>query len=162
MSEEPAGIYAYDLAGNWCEECGRAKMNRAYGVLTGCPACDEVVTRHRCENLPPLSALVDGSRWTCRDCGSVWVLVTSTEACPDCCGECGHTVTVTRWDVTADHRADGPRRQPRGYSPMRNLLFPVYPSLAAAFEAERQERQEWIAGVAERLGLVLMKGEGGQ
>ena len=30
------GILMYDLAGNWCEECGRAKSFRLWpGVLTG-------------------------------------------------------------------------------------------------------------------------------
>lgn len=149
------GIRVYDLAGNWCEECGQPKLNRMHGALTGCPVCDEVITRHRCENLPPPDNLAAGSRWTCQDCGSAWVLVISTEACGDCCAECGHMVTVARWEVTADHRASGPRREPPGYRPMRVLVFPTYPH--DTLEAEARDRREWIAGVAERLGLVRMK-----
>ena len=67
MSSDGTGILAYDLAGNWCEECGRAKSFRLFpGVLTGCKTCDEVITRHRCTKRPDLAA---GGSWTCPDCG---------------------------------------------------------------------------------------------
>lgn len=68
------GILLYDLAGSLCPECGRPEITRLHGLLVGCPACDEVITRHRCVYLPDPARLTSGSRWRCQDCGSVWVL----------------------------------------------------------------------------------------
>ncbi len=151
------GVLLYDLAGNWCGECGRPKLSRLLGYgLTGCPECDEVITRHRCHL--PSAAAAAGTQFTCRECRSAWVLVTSTEPCGDCCAECGHKVTVRQWEITGDRRVTGPRREPCGYSPMRNLIFPGYP--VRDLEAEERDRAEWVAGVAERLGLVLMSEDG--
>lgn len=123
MSEN--GIIAYDLAGNWCEECGRAKIYRMWpGALTGCKTCDEVVTRHRCAGRPDIGEMSDGQSWECRDCGSTWTAGSEEEACPDCCGECGHRVTVRRWNVAEGERmVTAPRYKPQPFAPFR-YLFP--------------------------------------
>lgn len=139
----------FDLAGNFCGACGRAKMNRLFAMgLTGCAECDEVITRHRCSKRP--GSLPADEPWECPDCGSVWTLAVVEEACPDCCGECDHVVEVPRWSAVPGDRIDSaPRYVPRGYWPLRNLLKPL--------DEERAEREAWIAEVAERLGLVRMK-----
>jgi hypothetical protein len=108
------GILMYDLAGSWCEECGRAKSFRLWpGTLTGCKTCDEVITRHRCTKRPDLAA---GGSWTCPDCGTLW---TAGEE-EDTCGECGQgTGTMRRtWDTVPGDRMDtAPRHVPQ---PLRN------------------------------------------
>lgn len=121
MSEN--GVYAYDLAGNWCEECGQAKSFRLFpGTLTGCKTCDEVITRHRCTGRPDLDALAVGESWECPDCGSVWSAGEETKDCPDCCGDCGHLVTVKRWSVVeGDRVATAPRYKPEPFAPFRKL-----------------------------------------
>ena len=115
------GIIPYDLIGNWCEECGRAKMYRIWpGTLMGCKTCDEVVTRHRCTGRPDLAT---GESWTCPDCGTLW---TAAEE-EDTCGECGQGTGSMRrtWEtVPGDRIATAPRYEPRPYGPFRSL-FPL-------------------------------------
>ena len=114
------GILAYDLAGNWCGECGRAKSYRLWpGVLTGCKTCDEVVTRHRCsDKRPDLGSLALGESWICPDCGSTW---TAVEA-EDTCGECGRPGMVKGWDAVPGDRVDtAPRRVPQPWTPFRTI-----------------------------------------
>ncbi len=118
------GIIPYDLAGNWCEECGRAKSFRMWpGTLTGCGTCDEVVTRHRCLGRPDLDAMTLGESWACPACGSTWTAVEREGECLDCCGECGHRVTVRRWDSVPGDRLDSaPRYKPQPFTPFRNVF----------------------------------------
>lgn len=123
MSSEQ-GIRPYDLAGNWCKECGRLKMNRLLDVLTGCLACDEVITRHRCTGRPDLDALAVGDSWECTDCGSVWSAGEEEKPCPDCCTECGHRIVVKRWFVIEGERLDtAPRYKPEPFAPFRNVFI---------------------------------------
>jgi hypothetical protein len=117
------GIIPYGLAGNWCEECGRAKSFRLFpGVLTGCATCDRVITRHRCTDLPAVTDRAPGQDWECRECDSIWRLVKEEEACPDCCRECGHTMTRRRWELEKEGgRIDvAPRHEPQPFAPFRN------------------------------------------
>ena len=118
------GWLPYDLAGNWCEECGRAKSFRLWpGTLTGCKTCDEIVTRHRCTGRPRIGELADGQMWECRDCGSRWTPRTETEYCLDCCGDCGHQVPVRRWNKEeGDRIGTAPRHDPQPFAPFRNIL----------------------------------------
>ena len=120
------GILMYDLAGNWCEECGRAKSYRLWpGVLTGCKTCDEVVTRHRCiDTRPGPDGFDAGDRWTCPGCGTVWAVTEEGAWCDECgCHECR---TEKRWTVSVrgDRIDTAPRRDPRPYAPFRSL-FPL-------------------------------------
>jgi uncharacterized protein (DUF983 family) len=112
------GIIPFDLAGNWCEECGQAKSYRLFpGVLTACGTCNEVVTRHRCTR-PDLDA---GKSWECPECGSTW---TATEV-EDTCGECGQGIGTMRkrWDFVPGDRIDtAPRYDPQPSAPFRNLF----------------------------------------
>jgi hypothetical protein len=111
----------YDLAGNWCEECGRAKSFRLWpGTRTGCKTCDEVVTRHRCTGRPDLDSLDVGASWTCPDCGTIWT-VTETE---DFCGECGKPGGMVKgWDSIPGDRIDSaPRHDPQPWTPFRNRI----------------------------------------
>jgi len=111
------------LAANFCPECGRARMDRLLydGMETGCTACDEVTTRHRCTERPDIGDLPHGVPWECGDCGSAWTAATVMEDCPDCCGECGHQVEARRWSVTGgDRLATAPRYLRPAYIPMRN------------------------------------------
>ena len=114
------GIIAYDLAGNFCEECGRPKLNRLlYRAPSGCATCDEVITRHRCTKRPALDRLAMGESWECPDCGSVWT-VTETE---DSCGECGRGEMVPGWSVIAGDRMDtAPKYVPYVPVPVRRRL----------------------------------------
>ncbi|HUY44692.1 MAG TPA: hypothetical protein VMV92_03040 [Streptosporangiaceae bacterium] len=133
-------MLAYDLAGNWCEECGRAMMSRLLlaGTLTGCKTCDVVTTRHRCASRPDISELHDGQSWQCGDCDSVWEPSTVTEECPDCCGECGHTVQVRRWQVTEGARiGSAPKYASPGWLPMRNI-FAGRPAAPQGFAGPRE------------------------
>jgi hypothetical protein len=113
-----AGIIPCDLAGNFCEECGRAKSWRLFpGFLTGCAACDEVVTRHRCTGRPDLESLTLGESWECPECGTSW---TATEK-EDQCSECGRSGMVKGWDtVPGDRIGTTPRREPQPFAPFRN------------------------------------------
>jgi hypothetical protein len=122
MSEN--GILMYDLAGNWCEECGHPKMNRLFGILGDCETCNEVITRHRCTKRPAVTDRAPGQVWECPDCGSFWRLASEEEACLDCCGECGHTVTRRHWDLEeeGDRIDSAPRYKPEPWSPLRNAL----------------------------------------
>jgi uncharacterized protein (DUF983 family) len=112
------GIRMYDLAGNWCEECGRAKSFRLWpGGLTGCKTCDEVVTRHRCTGRPSLASLVLGESWTCPDCGTIWTAV----EVEDTCGECGRSGMEPGWSYVPGDRIDtAPRHKPEPFTPFRN------------------------------------------
>ena len=115
------GIIAYGLAGNWCEECGHAKMDRLLmSAPSGCKTCDEAITRHRCTGRPPLDDLAVSESWTCPDCDSVW---TCTEK-EDTCGECGQvTGTIKAWETVAGVRVDtAPRYEPYVPVPIRNTL----------------------------------------
>lgn len=111
------------LADNWCEECGRAKSYRLWpGVLTGCKACDEVVTRHRCTGRPDLDSLDIGTSWTCPDCGTAWAVTEEGIWCPECgCHECR---TEKRWTVSVpgDRIETAPRYRPPPWTPLRNVL----------------------------------------
>ena len=123
MSSDEKRILAYDLAGNWCEECCRAKSFRLWpGMLTGCKTCDEVVTRHRCTGLPAVTDRAPGQQWECPDCESFWTLAEERVACLDCCGECGHMVTSRRWELTevGERIGSAPRYRPQPYTPLRN------------------------------------------
>jgi hypothetical protein len=100
------------ISADWCE-CGRPKMNRLMGIVTGCEACDEVITRHRCTGRPDIDDVTCGEPWECRDCGSVWTAAEEVERCPDCCADCGHEITVRRWGVVQGDRIDtAPRYVP--------------------------------------------------
>lgn len=115
------GLIPYDLAGNWCEECGRPKMNRLFGMLTGCKACDDVVTAHRCTKRPDEAGDREiGTEWECPDCGTVWVVAEQLDACP----ECGRGDMVKAWEVlkTGDRLSTAPRRKPQPWTPFRNML----------------------------------------
>ena len=120
-----AGIILYDLAGNWCEECGHAKSLRLLDILGTCQTCNEVITRHRCVKLPAVTDRAPGQDWECPDCGSTWRLVQEEEACPDCCSECGHAVSRRRWDLEeeGDRIPTAPKREPQPYTPFRNALY---------------------------------------
>ena len=113
------GILMYGLAGNWCEECGRAKSFRLFpGTLTGCKTCDEVVTRHRCTKRPDLDP---GQSWECPDCGSLWTAREEEETC-ESCGQ-GIGTMRKRWDSVAGGRIDSaPRHEPLSFTPFRNAL----------------------------------------
>jgi hypothetical protein len=122
MADMPGenGIIPYGLAGNWCEECGRAKSFRLWpGNLTGCTACDEVVTRHRCTRRPDLGAIALGVPWECPDCGTRWTAGEQEEAC-ETCGQ--GTGTMRRvWDsVPGDRIGTAPRYKPEPFAPFRN------------------------------------------
>ena len=117
------GWLPYDLAGNFCEECGRAKFNRLWVTAQDCETCWEAITRHRCTRLPSVTDRAPGQDWECDDCGSFWTLTVEEEACPDCCSECGHTVTTRRWDRTeeGDRMDTAPRHKPGPlWTPFRN------------------------------------------
>ncbi len=119
------GIVPYGLAGRFCcEECGQAKSFRLWpGMLTGCKTCDEVITRHRCTSRPDISEVADGQSWECRECGSTWTPRAREEDCPDCCGECGHQVTVRHWEVVeGDRIGSAPRYRPEPFTPFRNRI----------------------------------------
>ncbi len=122
MTDLP-GIIPYDLAtGNFCEECGQAKLNRLFlDTLSGCSECDGVITRHRCGPIPKVPA---GQSWQCTLCDSTWTAREEEQDCPDCCAECGHRVTVTVMDYERGARVDSaPKRVPQGpYTPFRNRL----------------------------------------
>lgn len=123
---EITGLVPYDLAGNWCEECGQAKMNRLLGFSTNCRTCREVLTRHRCTDRPDIDELELGRSWECPECGSTWA-VTEKE---DWCGECGRPQMVKTWDVTpGDRIATAPRYEPplSPLAPFRNLF--VHPAV---------------------------------
>ena len=119
------GIIGYDLTGNWCEKCGRAKSFRLWpGGLTGCATCDEVVTRHRCTKRPDLDV---GQSWTCPDCDSVWTAREEEETC----GECGQGIGRMRktWDSVPGDRIDSaPRYKPEPWTPFRNIFTRQAPS----------------------------------
>ncbi len=122
------GILMYDLAGNWCEECGRAKSLRLWpGTLTGCKTCNEVITRHRCTKLPAVTDRAPGQEWECPDCDSIWRLEEGPEPCPDCCADCGHEVTARRWVLAekGDRTGSAPRHEPQPFAPFRNFLAGV-------------------------------------
>ena len=129
MSEH--GILMYDLAGNWCEECGRAKSFRLWpGTLTGCTTCDEVITRHRCTKLPAIADRAPGQEWDCPDCGGIWRLVEEEDWCLDCCGECGHKLMSRRWTLAeeGDRLDSAPRYQPPSWTPFRDFArMPALP-----------------------------------
>lgn len=112
-------IVPYDLVGDWCEECGRAKSLRVWpGALTGCKTCDDVVTHHRCTKRPELNV---GETWTCPDCGTLWVACEEEETC----GECGQGIGTMRrtWETVPGDRLDtAPRHVPQPFTPFRNLL----------------------------------------
>ena len=113
------GIISYGLDGNFCEECGRAKINRLlYRAPGGCATCDEVITRHRCTKRPDIGTLASGESWECPDCGSVWT-VTEEE---DACGECGSVLgTMPGWSVVPGERIDtAPKYEPYVPVPFRN------------------------------------------
>ena len=101
------GIIPYDLIGNFCEECGRAKSFRLWpGMPSGCKTCDEVITRprHRCIGRPDLEALDIGASWTCPDCGTIWTAVEREDEC----GECAQGIGTMRktWDSVPGDRID--------------------------------------------------------
>jgi hypothetical protein len=115
------GILMYDLAGNWCEECGQLKMQRAFSGLTDCGTCNEAITRHRCTKRPDLGP---GQSWECPDCGTAWTAGEEEETC----GECGQGIGTMRktWDsVPGDRIDDAPRHAPEPvplWTPFRDLL----------------------------------------
>ena len=124
------GIIPYDLgAGMFCEECHRPKSFRLWpGTRTGCKTCDEVVTRHRCQQRPAVDDLGLGESWTCPDCGTTWTCAEKE----DWCGECGQaTGTRKGWDsVPGDRIATAPRFDPQPFTPFRNL----FPRSAARYD----------------------------
>ena len=121
------GWLPYDLAGNFCEECGRAKSLRLWpGTLTGCKTCDEVVTRHRCADSRPGPDGFDiGALWTCPGCGTVWAVSEEPVTCSECgCCECR---TEKQWTVSVlgDRISTAPRHVPQPFTPFRNLFSSV-------------------------------------
>lgn len=109
-----------------CEECRRPKLSRllydGLGVQD-CATCMEVVTRHRCAELPNYYDLAVGEVWECRDCGSKWTVREIEEWCPDCCGDCGHKVTRRDWAYEEGPRMDtAPRYEPKVFTPLRNVF----------------------------------------
>jgi len=113
------GLYPYGLAGNWCEECGRAKSFRLFpGGLTGCKTCDEVITRHRCTKRPDLAT---GESWTCPECGTIWTAREEEETCPEC-GQGIGTMRRTWETVPGDRIGTAPRHEPEPWTPFRNAL----------------------------------------
>jgi len=119
---ETGGFAAYDLAaGMFCEECGRPKIIRLYAIsLTGCPACDEVITRHRCTTRPDLDDAELGVPWECPDCGTIWTATMKQATCHDC----GQDKAERDWDIIpGDRVTTAPRRAPAlMWQPMRNRL----------------------------------------
>lgn len=115
-----AGIIAYDLDGYHCPECGTALGNR--WLMTGdsgCTACDEAVTRHRCAGRPDRGSLEPGDSWECPDCGSTWTAVEVA----DNCGECGQEVWRKTWEaVEGDRIATAPRYKPVVFTPFRDRV----------------------------------------
>lgn len=112
------GWLPYDLADNFCSECGRSKGLRLFMNLTGCSECDGIITRHRCTRRPVLES---GESWECPDCGSTWTAREEQDSCPDCCGDCGHVITAMHWDYTpGDRIATAPKHVPQPYTPFRN------------------------------------------
>ena len=111
------GWLPYDLAGNWCEECGRAKSFRLWpGILTGCATCDEVITRHRCTKRPDLPI---GQSWECPDCGTLWTAAEEEDTC-ESCGQGIGTMNRT-WETVPGDRIDtAPRHKPEPWTPLRN------------------------------------------
>ena len=112
------GIRMYDLAGNWCEECGHPKMNRLFDILGTCKTCNEAITRHRCTKRPDLDV---GQSWECPDCGTIWTAGEEKETC----GECGQGTGIMRrtWDSVPGDRIDSaPRHKPEPWTPLRNAL----------------------------------------
>ena len=125
------GILMYDLAGNWCEECGRAKSFRLWpGTLAGCGRCDEVITRHRCAR-PAVADRAPGQEWDCPDCGGIWRLAEEEDWCPDCCGECGHKIVSRRWALAeeGDRLDTAPRHNPQPFAPFRMPSFEPPPRI---------------------------------
>lgn len=112
------GWLPYDLADNFCEECGRAKSLRIFpGIPNGCTICDEIVTRHRCTKRP--SYLPVGESWECPDCGTIWTAGEEEETC----GECGQGIgeMIRKWDSVPGDRIDtAPRYKPQPFTPFRN------------------------------------------
>lgn len=147
MSE--TGIYMYDLAGNWCEECGRAKSFRLWpGTLTGCKTCDDMITAHRCTSRPALDALAAGESWTCPDCDSAWTVIEGEEDCPDCCGECGHRVTRRWWQIVTGARyATAPRYKPEPFAPFRIPSFRPPPRMPLSARLPHASCYRTAAGV---------------
>ena len=118
------GILMYDLAGNFCEECGRAKSFRLWpGMLTACKTCDEVITRHRCTGRPEPDDLDVGTPWTCPDCDSTWTVVEEAVWCSECgCPEC-RTEKVWRVSFYGDRIDTAPKYDPPPpFMPFRNLF----------------------------------------
>ena len=113
------GIIPYDLAVNFCEECGRAKSLRLLDHLTGCKTCDDVITTHRCTGRPSLDDLPLGESWECRECGTAWSAVEEE----DWCGECGRSGPRKTWDLVPGDRIDSaPRHKPQPFTPFRDIL----------------------------------------
>ena len=108
---QPKGIYPYDLAGEFCEECGRHKTARLFYDGLGCQGC---------ARRPDIETLAIGATWECPDCGSIYG-VSSHRAY---CGECGHVIQEGRWDLVlkGDRIDSAPRYKPQVYTPLRNIF----------------------------------------
>ena len=123
-----SGVLDYGLSANFCEECGRAKLNRLLMTApSGCGTCDEVITRHRCTKSPPLDSMAVGESWTCPDCDSVWTCTEEEDYCGDCSQSTG---MVKTWETIPGARiGTAPRFQPYVPTPFRALPFrPAPPS----------------------------------
>lgn len=114
------GIYLYDLAPPACPECGRPLGSRwLMTAPSGCAACDEAITRHRCTALPARESLEPGESWECPDCGSRW---TAIEVADSCC-ECGQEVRRKTWAwVEGERIAAAPRYEPVAFTLFRDIV----------------------------------------
>jgi hypothetical protein len=119
MSE--IGVIAYDLAGEFCAECGVHVSMRMFGPLRGCKTCEEVMTRHRCTKRPPVGDKPVGETWDCSDCGTVWIVTEER----DTCGACGRSGMEKFWTlyVRGDRIDTAPRHEVPTYTPFRDILF---------------------------------------
>ena len=119
-----SGWLPYDLADNFCEECGCPKLDRLFYQNRDCTTCWDVITQHRCTSVPSYYDLAVGETWTCPACDSRWTVREIEEPCPDCCACCGHMVTRRDWEYEKGARvATAPRQDPPPlFTPFRNVL----------------------------------------
>ena len=102
-----AGINAFDLASEFCPDCGQAKSLRLAAYLTGCATCDEIRTRHRCEGRPLAFEQADDAEWSCDGCGAVYRIRVEVE-------EIEHRM----WETLTPAVREGPRQS----QPWRGLI----------------------------------------
>ncbi len=103
-----------------CPECKCPLGSRwLMTAPSGCAACDEAITRHRCLTRPRRGDLETGQSWTCGDCLSVWTATEEEEPC----GECGQPRMVKTWAYEkGSQAAAAPRYSPAVFAPLRNMI----------------------------------------